>query len=338
MTFFSSLHIPDTSSWRRVAKRMACKGVGFWVRLKKFRHKATDWLGRRAVVWLHGKKGKAEVLSPINFEHLLAEVRMGDVLLVEGQSRVAHAVRAITQSIWTHSALVIGTLDNVRDPALRSIARAYLKDDELDTPLVVESELGRGTVVSSITRFRDYHLRLCRPQGLSYADARRVSTYALLHLGSSYNVRQILDLARFLVPWWAIIPRRWHSSLFEHNHQDPTQLICSTIIAKAFNRVRFPVVPLVVEDKGQFRMLQRNPQLITPCDFDHSPYFSVIKYPLLGEDDIGFYRKLPWSDQGLAEEARDVLENCNIMHVKLDPADSGKPGHLQDQENNEGQT
>ena len=286
-----------------------------------------DWLERRAVTWLLVEKKKVEVLSPINFDHLLAEVRMGDVLLVEGRTRVAHAVRAITQSIWTHSALIIGPLDKIRDPALRSVARSFLQEDELEAPLLVESELGCGTTISSILRYRDHHLRLCRPQGLSYADARRISTYALLHLGAGYNVRQILDLARFLVPWWAVVPRRWHSSLFEHNYQDPTRLICSTMIAKAFSRVRFPVVPLVVQDKGQFNMLQRNPSLITPRDFDHSPYFSIIKYPLLGEDDIGFYKKLPWSEQGLAEEARDSLEDCNIMHVKLHPPKSDDPAN-----------
>ncbi len=311
------------------------RGRIYVARALEFWRWAVEWLERRAIVWLLVEKRKGEVLSPINFEHLLAEVRMGDVLLVEGRTRVSHAVRNITKSVWTHSALVIGTLDKIRDPALRAVARSYLQDDELEAPLIVESELGCGTIISSILRYRDHHLRLCRPQGLSYADARRVSTYALLHLGAGYNVRQILDLARFLVPWWTVVPRRWHSSLFEHNYRDPTRLICSTMIANAFNRVRFPVVPLVVQDEGQFRMLQRNPRLVTPRDFDHSPYFSIIKYPLLGEDDIGFYKKLPWSEQGLAEEAQDSLEDCNIMHVKLDHSEAEESEDLQDQPDND---
>ena len=313
-----SLRFLDPVAWRRVADRGLHRGRIWGARALEFWRRGMDWLERRTIAWLVIEKKKGEVLSPINFEHLLGEVRMGDVLLVEGRTRVAHAVRGITNSIWTHSALVIGTLDKIRDPALRSVACSYLRDDEREAPLIVESELGCGTTVSSILRYRDHHLRLCRPQGLSYTDARRVSTYALLHLGAGYNVRQILDLARFLVPWWAVLPRRWHSSLFEHNSQDPTRLICSTMIANAFNRIRFPVVPLVVQNEGRFSMLQRNPRLITPRDFDHSPYFSIIKYPLLGEDDIEFYKKLPWSEQGLAEEARDSLEDCNIMHVKLD--------------------
>ncbi len=299
--------LPDPSVWRRL-----------W-------QKTVEWLEQRATAWLLVEKKRGAALSPINFDHLMAEARLGDVLLVEGRTRVARAVRAITQSVWTHSALVIGSLDRVRDPALRAVVRSQLRDDELGAPLIVESELGRGTIVSSLLRYRDHHLRLCRPQGLSHTDARRVTTYALLHLGAGYNVRQILDLARFLVPWWAVVPRRWHSSLFEHNTQDPTRQICSTLIARAFNRVRFPVVPLVVESGGRIRMVQRNPRLVTPRDFDHSPYFSVIKYPLLGRDDIGFYQTLPWSEEGLAEEARDMLEDCSVMHVNLDSPGSGAP-------------
>ena len=325
------LRVPDPAACRRAARRWTDRGRAGLARGHELWQKAALWIEQRAIALLVAEKNKGDVRSPINFEHLLAEVHMGDVLLVEGRTRVAHVIRTITQSVWTHSALVIGSLGMIRDPALRAVARSYLKDDELKAPLIVESELGRGTIVSSILRYRDHHLRLCRPQGLSHTDARRVSTYALLHLGAGYDVRQILDLARFLVPWWAVVPRRWHSSLFEHNYRDPTRMICSTMIASAFSRVRFPVIPLVVQDGGQFRMLQRNPRLVTPRDFDHSPYFEVIKYPLLGQDDIGFYKKLPWSEEGLAAEAQESLDDCNIMHVKLDHSEAENPEDLQDQ-------
>lgn len=336
MRLISFLRFPDPAACRRAAERWADRGRAHACRARALWRRGADWLEQRATAWLLVEKKKGTVLSPINFDHLLAEVRMGDVLLVEGRTRVARAVRAITQSVWTHSALVVGTLDMIRDPALRAVARGFLRDDELEAPLIVESELGCGTIVSSILRYRGHHLRLCRPRGLSHTDARRVATYALLHLGAGYNVRQILDLARFLVPWWAVVPRRWHSSLFEHNYQGPTRLICSTMIAGAFNRVRFPVVPLVVESGGQLRMVQRNPRLITPRDFDHSPYFSVIKYPLLGRDDIGFYRKLPWSEEGLAEAARESLEDCTIMHVRLERPEPEAPENAPNQPEDDG--
>ena len=278
---------------------------------------ARERLWRWGVAWLAAPKHRSVHLSPINFARLAEQARPGDVLLVEGRTRVAHAVRAITHSVWTHSALVIGRLSELRDPALRALARAHLGPAELDAPLLVESELGRGTFVSSLLRYRDTHLRLCRPRGLGRADARRIATYALLRVGAGYDVRQILDLARFLVPWWAVIPRRWHSSLFAHNHQQATLAICSTMIAQAFHRVRFPVMPLVVREGGRYRLLPVNSRLVTPRDFDHSPYFEVIKYPLLDRDDIGFYRRLPWSDWGLVEaEARRQLDAFDRLHAR----------------------
>ncbi|MEW8045856.1 MAG: hypothetical protein AB2805_05155, partial [Candidatus Thiodiazotropha sp.] len=44
---------------------------------------------------------------------------------------------------------------------------------------------------------------------------------------------------------------------------------------------------------------KRNPRLFTPKDFDYSPYFDIIKYPFLGLDDLGVYRRLPWGDDSI---------------------------------------
>ena len=302
--------MPALAAARRWAERRRA-------RLPGLAAAARERLGRWGVAWLTAPKHRSVHLSPINFARLEAQVRPGDVLLIEGRTRVAHAIRAITHSVWTHSALVVGRLADVRDPALRAVARAGLRPEERDAPLLVESELGRGTFVSSLLRYRDTHLRLCRPRGLGRADARRVATYALLHVGWGYDMRQILDLARFLVPWWAVVPRRWHSSLFAHNHQQATLTICSTMIAQAFHRVRFPVMPVVVQEPGGYRLLPVNSRLVTPRDFDHSPYFEVIKYPLLDRDDIGFYRRLPWSDWGVVEaEARRRLDSFDRLHAR----------------------
>ena len=43
--------------------------------------------------------------------------------------------------------------------------------------------------------------------------------------------------------------------------------------------------------------MRRNPRLYTPKDFDYSPYFDIIKYPYLGLEDLGMYRRLPWRDE-----------------------------------------
>jgi hypothetical protein len=120
-----------------------------------------------------------------------------------------------------------------------------------------------------------------RPKGLNRHDARQVLAFALSRVGRPYDVRQILDRARFLFPW-AIMPRRWRSTLFHHRVGLSTRTVCSTMIAQGFDAVRFPILPLVQRHEGTtMRLFRRNPLLCTPKDFDYSPYFEIIKYPFL---------------------------------------------------------
>lgn len=142
------------------------------------------------------------------------------------------------------------------------------------------------------------HIRICRPRGLSPTDAQKVIEYAVGRLGNDYDVRQILDLARFMLPW-TILPRKWRSSLFTEDSQS-TRTVCSTMIAEAFSSVHYPILPHIRrnEETG-IELFHRNPRLYTPRDFDYSPYFEIIKYPFVGFDEQPAYRKLPWNKEGL---------------------------------------
>ena len=64
--------------------------------------------------------------------------------------------------------------------------------------------------------------------------------------------------------------------------------------------MQFPIRPVLHQDEaGNIRMFRTHEKLITPPDFDYSPYFNVIKYPLLDLDELGVYRKLPWDRSGV---------------------------------------
>ena len=66
---------------------------------------------------------------------------------------------------------------------------------------------------------------------------------------------------------------------------DPTRAICSSLIAQAFQSVRYPILPdvrIVKERQGSnFARREilhiRHHSLFTPRDFDLSPYFQVVK-------------------------------------------------------------
>jgi hypothetical protein len=231
-----------------------------------------------------------------DFKRLSYELRPGDVILVEGRSRVSNVIKQITQSPWTHSALYIGRIYDIRDPQLQQRVRMAYQGD-LNEQLMVEALLGQGTIIVPMSKYRKDHVRICRPTGLMPEDAQQVMAHAIDHLGLDYDVRHLLDLARFFFPW-TILPRRWRSSLFEHNAGTPTRTVCSSLLASAFNSVDFPILPFIDrDDDGSVRFFKRNPRLFTPNDFDYSPYFDIIKYPYLGLDELSVYRRLPWSEE-----------------------------------------
>lgn len=271
------------------------------------------WCIARVTAWLTHEQQGASELPLCDVERLRLEIRPGDVLLVEGNSRVATIIKSITQSPWSHAALCMGRLADIEDPQLRAKVRHRYHGDESE-PLLIEPLLGEGTVVSPLSKYGDCHLRICRPRGLSPQDAQQVVAASLLHLGGEYDFRQMLDLARFMLPF-GILPRRWRSTLFNYHPGEQSKTVCSSMIAEAFATVHYPVLPVVHrEADGSLKLYKRNPRLYTPSDFDYSPYFEIIKYPLLGNDDLARYRQLPWDQQGTVCNARN---DCYIPTPKV---------------------
>ena len=247
-------------------------------------------------------------------------------MLVEGRSRVGYIIKVISRSSWSHAAFCIGSLNSIKDSELfDQVSKSW--DGDANEPLLVESEIDRGTVVTPLSHYSSYHMRICRPIGLTKADREQVVSFMVDKVGLAYSVHHLLDLARFLIPWWTIIPRSWHSSLFEHNAGASTKAVCSSLVAEAFSEVDFPILPLIQESKGgKYRLFRRNPRLYTPRDFDYSPFFDVIKCPLLrsqtnrwGKARKGYYRKLVWLDYPEKDdEMHDLVAAHDVLHVRPD--------------------
>lgn len=242
-----------------------------------------------------------------DFDRICYEVRPCDVLLIEGRSRVAEVIKLITQSAWSHACLYIGRLHDIEDPNTRAQILKHYPDTNPNEQLIIEGILGKGTILSSIKEYKQDHIRICRPAGLARKDAQLVINYAVSRLGRAYDVRQIFDLARFLFPW-TFIPRRWRSSLFQYSPGELTKESCSSLIAEAFSSVHFPILPVIKEhrEKG-IELIQRFPKLYTPSDFDYSPFFEIIKYPIFELSDTPTYRNLPWKDGAFSDDEGHVV-------------------------------
>ncbi|MBT8128354.1 MAG: hypothetical protein KJP10_00075 [Gammaproteobacteria bacterium] len=286
-------------------------------------NKVRDFIWDKAVKWLT-YEGDNPKIPLSDFDKLRYELRPGDVLLVEGRSNVSNIIKAVTQSIWSHSFLYIGRLHDIDDPDTRKRIGKYCSC-EPDEQLIIESLLGLGTIIHPLEKYRGEHLRICRPKGLTRGDAQSVINYAIYQLGTDYNVRYVMDLARFMFPYWWI-PKRWVSTLFEHNAGRPTKTVCSVMMAEAFASVQFPIRPVLHQDEnGNLKMYRRNSRLITPSDFDVSPYFDVIKYPILDLDDLAVYRKLPWDRTGVhCNDIGDcfVIDKSNIELITTGEAEA----------------
>lgn len=250
--------------------------------------RVTDFLGRKLSGFLMKEIRGCEHCTTNSAAALRAVIRPGDVLLVEGNARVSTAIKYLTQSTWSHAALYTGPI------AGRTTASG-------EPHVLVEANLGSGVTSAPLSIYAHTHARICRPTKLRDEDRDRVVAFAIDRIGIDYDLRNIIDLARFLLPT-PPVPTRWRRRMLAMGSGLPTRVICSTLIAQAFEAVRYPILPRVetLDDNPSAMMLAaeilhiRHHSLYTPRDFDLSPYFATIKPTL----ELGFdYRDAIWADE-----------------------------------------
>ncbi|MGH7788594.1 MAG: YiiX/YebB-like N1pC/P60 family cysteine hydrolase [Candidatus Binatia bacterium] len=255
---------------------------------------------------------------PNNVDKLKRTLQKGDVVLVEGDQRVSQVIRYLTQSSWSHCALYVGDELLKGDPQRAALLRARFGDEAQH--LVIEAEQGNGVCASPIAKYQRYNIRICRPQGLHREDVDAVLGYVIGHLGRRYNARHIVELARFFFPV-SIVPQRWRRAALTFGSSNGRAVICSSMIADAFARIGYPILPDVTLDDApsvpqpvwrrligaeaprlRARFRSRSTALITPRDYDLSPYFEVVKFNHLGDPRLN-YREIIWEDAPAANGA-----------------------------------
>lgn len=226
-----------------------------------------------------------ESMATSHVERLLQTLRPGDVLLVEGNSRISLAIKYITQSIWSHAAVYVGERDC----------------DGKRQPCLIEADLVAGVRLVPVRHYAHAHTRICRAVGLDETALGLLVEYLLARLGHQYDLKNVLDLLRYTVQR-PPVPRDWRRKLLAFGSGDPTKAICSTLIAGAFQSIRYPILPHIEPDpvcdvESRICVEEiwhiRHHSLYTPRDFDISPYFQIIKPTL----EAGFdYRLSYWGE------------------------------------------
>jgi len=203
--------------------------------------------------------------TPRNPTVLHTSLMPGDVILVEGNNIVSAVIKHLTQSAWSHAALYVGHIQG-----------AVAENGE--PHVLVEANIGEGVISAPLSKYFRYHTRICRPIALSVLDREEVRRYAVDRIGLGYDLKNIIDLLKYLLPLPA--PRGWRRRLNALGSRDPSRIMCSALIAQAFNAVRHPILSRIKEmDSETTGDAWERPHcsFYTPSDFDLSPYFEVLK-------------------------------------------------------------
>lgn len=211
----------------------------------------------KLLIKILSKESQSDVSgSTFSYELLKKSIQPGDVLLVEGGQVFSTAIKYLTQSNWSHSAIYMGN------------------------ETLIEADIKEGVREIPLREYENYHTRICRPIGLEEKDLKEIFTMLKNRVGHQYDLKNIFDLARYLIPL-PPIPGRWRRDVLEFGSGDPTKVICSSLISEAFQYIRYPILPQVLYLKPgpqqETQFTKKHPTLFAPADFDRSPYFKIIK-------------------------------------------------------------
>lgn len=225
-----------------------------------------------------------------NMENLYQVIQTGDVLLVEGRSKISHIIQLLTQSSWSHVAFYVG--DALIENEFSEKQKDLDKAKEIDRQhMLIEADVGSGVIAVPLNKYKDYNIRICRPFGITAKDIEIVAVEIMSNLGKHYDHQNIIDLAMLLLPSF-LNPFRKRTIKACLGGCTEYKVICSGMIAKAFQKVGYPIVPALLPESDLSdeqinnpygsRLIMRHFSQIVPRDFDLSSNFEIIKYNIIG--------------------------------------------------------
>ena len=108
----------------------------------------TEWLGRCLARYLTQPVKGFVPLTTADPGAFLRALRPADVVLVEGDTRVATAIKYLTQSTWSHSLLYVGPIRGRSEPSG-------------EPHVLVEADVEHGVLSSPASKYASAHTRIC---------------------------------------------------------------------------------------------------------------------------------------------------------------------------------
>ena len=239
--------------------------------------RASRAVGKKLASFLSKSQPEYRKIENISMDNIASMLKLGDIVLVEGGTRISSAIKYLTQSSWSHACLCIKESSSTQDPSM-----------------LVEADLVDGVRTVRLDHYAGFNIRICRPVNLTYEEKLKLINFATSKLGHQYDLKNIFDLMRYLIQK-PMVPNRYRRAMLALGSGEPTKAICSTLVAESFQEIDYPILPFSRSDKSsedkRVRYVKRHFTHFTPRDFDLSPYFEIIK-PTIA---LGFdFHKVEW--------------------------------------------
>lgn len=172
----------------------------------------------------------------------------GDVLLTEGNTRMAALVKRITGSRWTHVSMYVGPLEQGPDPRC-----------------IVEADVAAGVRAVPLSELSGLHVRVLRPTRLRDTDRRRVVDWVVGRIGDGYDLAHAWILMKRLL--------RLPFASGAQPAESATRFICTSLVAQALVLVGYQIVPVqaAVHDAAL-----ADHRYVIPRDFESASGFDVV--------------------------------------------------------------
>jgi hypothetical protein len=194
--------------------------------------------------------GPAITADPTSLAGILSR---GDVLLSDGNTRVAALVKRITQSSWSHVSMYVGPLEDGPDPRC-----------------IVEADIAAGVRSIRLSELNALQVRVLRPIGMNDTDRFRLADWVVSRIGSEYDLAHAWLLGRNLLR--LPFPTRLRSPP-SGMANSATRFICCSLLAHAFALIGYPILPVQAGVSSNGTEAHRN---LTPGDFECAPVFEVV--------------------------------------------------------------
>ena len=216
-------------------------------------HVATHLIGA-LVLYLAKPVKHASRSTTADLQSLSAILRCGDVLLTEGNTRMATLVKRITRSSWSHVSMYVGPLEEGPNPRC-----------------IVEADVAAGVRAVPLSEVSALRVRVLRPTGLHETDRRCLADWVVCRIGDGYDVAHAWALMRRFLP----LPMASRFPAAPSTMaQGATRFICSSLLAQAFELVGQPIASTHAGARESSAMDHR---YVTPPDFERASGFEVVR-------------------------------------------------------------